>query len=206
MIYAGIGSRETPANILEAMRYFAAEAAHLGWTLRSGGADGADSAFEFGAGTQKEIWVPWYNYNGRRSTHVCTRAAIELAEQFHPAWDRCSQGARKLHGRNMHILLGENFKSPVDFVLCWTKDGGPTGGTGQAIRAAGKHTIPVYNLFHTDALDRAKEALHARTSIHSGASRREHNHVKGSRGTQSSGSRSATRTGGLALGDFTLSA
>lgn len=47
-IYAGIGSRKTPKKILEQMRNISSFLAKEGYTLRSGGADGADSAFEDG--------------------------------------------------------------------------------------------------------------------------------------------------------------
>lgn len=48
--------------------------------------------------------------------------------------------------------------TPVGWVLCWTPDGAAegietsraTGGTGQAIRLASAHGIPVYNLARED--------------------------------------------------------
>lgn len=72
--------------------------------------------------------------------------ALLIARHFHPAWERCSQGAQKLHTRNVPQVLGQTLSSPVRFVLCWTKDGGPTGGTGQAIRIANALPVPVLNL------------------------------------------------------------
>jgi predicted Rossmann fold nucleotide-binding protein DprA/Smf involved in DNA uptake len=46
--YAGIGSRSTPPETLPLIESIAARLAEKGWVLRSGGADGADSAFEKG--------------------------------------------------------------------------------------------------------------------------------------------------------------
>lgn len=46
--YTGIGSRETPAEILEIFEHLGAWFAKKGYTLRSGHADGADAAFENG--------------------------------------------------------------------------------------------------------------------------------------------------------------
>ena len=46
--YSGIGSRETPDNVLVVMEKLGAAFAKKGFVLRSGGADGADSAFERG--------------------------------------------------------------------------------------------------------------------------------------------------------------
>ena len=46
--YTGVGSRETPSDILEVMESVGYALASQGWTLRSGGAVGADQAFERG--------------------------------------------------------------------------------------------------------------------------------------------------------------
>lgn len=48
--YTGIGSRETPEDIQSWMKAFAIRMQKHGYTLRSGGAGGADSAFEHGCG------------------------------------------------------------------------------------------------------------------------------------------------------------
>lgn len=143
MIYAGIGSRETPANVLKLMTRVATRLAARGYTLRSGGCEGADVAFEQGA-TSKEIFLPWKNYNGSDSQHYhITADALTLAASIHPAWERCSYGARKLHARNCQIILGQNLDQPVDFVICWHQG---TGGTMQGVRLAIQRGIPVINL------------------------------------------------------------
>ena len=141
--YAGIGSRETPADILTLMTSIAREAAADGYILRSGAAQGADSAFEAGAGDAKEIWLPWRGFNNHPSRLLPSAEAFILAEKFHPAWERCSPAARKLHARNCHQVLGADLATPVEFVICWTKDGRASGGTGQAIRIAQARGIPV---------------------------------------------------------------
>jgi predicted Rossmann fold nucleotide-binding protein DprA/Smf involved in DNA uptake len=56
-IYTGVGSRKTPKAITNLMTELARTLGDSGWCLRSGGADGADVAFESGAST-KEIYVP----------------------------------------------------------------------------------------------------------------------------------------------------
>ena len=75
-----------------------------------------------------------------------------MAATYHPAW-KCSPGARKLHGRNMYQILGPNLDSPADLVVCWTKDGGPTGGTGQVIRIAMAKGIKIINLFNPEPMN-----------------------------------------------------
>jgi hypothetical protein len=149
--FAGIGSRQTPPEILEKMKAIAKFLSERGYTLRSGGADGADSAFEQGA-TKKEIFLPWNNYNGRKVDNISFIADtlydkhFNLAESLHPAWEKCSPGAKKMHARNTQQILGRNLDNPCDFVVCWTKDGKLMGGTSTSIRLAMSYNIPVFNL------------------------------------------------------------
>lgn len=152
--YAGIGSRETPDDVLEEMRRFAATFRKMDLILRSGGAVGADSAFEREAGMKKEIFIPDYVFNNRVADDVFivapsrieTGRLIETARKFHPAWHKCSEYAKRLHARNVAIVLGLEENKPVKFVLCWTQNGKATGGTGMGIRIAWNKGIPVINL------------------------------------------------------------
>lgn len=148
MLYAGIGSRDTPDNIQEIMIELAKSLANKGYILRSGGAKGADRAFEVGAGSAKEIFRP----------KQATAKAIELASQFHPAWHNCNKYVRSLHGRNAQIILGKELVTPVEFVLCWTKNGKDIGGTGLGIRLAIGHNIPVKNLYDINILEEVTAA------------------------------------------------
>ena len=145
--YAGVGSRETPANVRALMRELAYDLGELGYTLRSGAAEGADSAFEQGLAKHhgREIWLPWKGFAGHPSALRPSADALQLASTFHPAWERCSQGAKKLHARNMHQVLGADLATPVDFVACWTKGASGAGGTGQAIRLARSRGIEVFD-------------------------------------------------------------
>lgn len=147
-VYAGIGSRKTPAITLSLMTKAARRLDGLGWTLRSGGALGADLAFELGAG-RKEIYLPWRNFN-KNPSHLyrIDELAFAMARRYHPAWDRCSPAARKFHARNCYQVLGLDLATPADFVLCWTPNGKVTGGTGQALRIAADYDVPVINMFN----------------------------------------------------------
>lgn len=149
--YAGIGSRETPAWVCARFSMLAGTLGDEGWTLRSGGAEGADQAFEQGLSRHhpREIYLPWPRFGGHRSP-LCipTTEAVELAGQYHPAWSRCSAAARRLHARNMHQVLGSDLRTPVMFVLCWTAEGKGHGGTGQALRLAQAREIPIFDFGH----------------------------------------------------------
>ena len=172
--YAGIGSRQTPVSTLDSMFDTARKLAKLGWTLRTGGATGADSAFLEGckaAGGSYELWLPWKGFNSYTLGHFTDDCHDEVASHIHPLWSRgLRQGAKRLHSRNMGQILGADFnvqeivsvikgdKSDTEpgerssFVLCWTPDGSigetsspKTGGTGTALRLAHLLGVPVVN-------------------------------------------------------------
>lgn len=155
--YAGIGSRETPDRILAGMTAIAMRMADRGLILRSGGADGADTAFAQGAPADNcEIYLPWRGFNNNWSPlYTIPKPAFDLAKKYHPAGGKLHGPVLKLMARNCQQVLGMNLDNPVKFVLCWTKDGADgttvktsskTGGTGQAIRIAAANGIPVVNL------------------------------------------------------------
>jgi hypothetical protein len=154
MFYIGIGSRETPIDIQRIMYRFAQVMAEQGMTLRSGGADGADSAFEQGCDSvqgKKQIYLPWVGFNGRSSQFTKpSNAAYDLASEIHPAWFKCSRGMKALHARNCHQILGMDLNSPSSFVVCWTPGGKLVGGTRTALVLASLNNIPVFNLFNHD--------------------------------------------------------
>lgn len=154
--YAGIGSRDTPLEICSLMTGVAKMLDGRGYTLRSGGAEGADRAFDLGTSgmSHPEIYLPWEGFNNQSMTIKPTAAqlakAYKVASKYHPAWQNCSEGARKMHIRNSFQILGLECDQPSKFVVCWTKDGKASGGTGQALRIAEAYKIPVHNLFHEE--------------------------------------------------------
>jgi len=146
--YAGIGSRETPTELIPAIHRIAKRLHDIGFTLRSGGAPGADTFFEQAAGDKKEIFLPWKGFNDNPSPlYQPLPESYKIASKYHPAWHKLKRGARSLMARNSHQVLGPDLDSPIEFVLCWTKDGKATGGTGQALRMAAAMDIPVFNFY-----------------------------------------------------------
>ena len=171
--YAGVGSRRTPPEILDAMSDIAQTLGDAGTALSTGGADGADKAFETGAlRTDAPITVhtPWPGYNGYRpgrdpetdidivhpkpAATIEGRSYAELAREHHPYWNRCSRGARALFVRNVSILAGalddDGGILPVRAVIAYTPNGLPVGreagGTGHTLRTAASLEIPCINL------------------------------------------------------------
>lgn len=149
MYYTGIGSRETPSHICNEMRLIACLLFGRGYILRSGGADGADLAFEEGAANRKEIFLPWKGFNGSTSSlYNINPLAFEIASKYHPVWHQLKDSHKKMHARNVHQVLGLNLNDPVDFVVCYTVDGKLSGGTATAMRIARDKDIPIFNLFY----------------------------------------------------------
>ena len=157
LVWAGIGPRgdktPIPPSVLADMTELARRMAAAGWHLSSGGADGSDTAFAAGTPVeQRTIWLPWPGYNDLSGPdcHPIPRdrlqQSLELAKRFHPTWERCKQGARKLHARNGLILLGRNLDRPVHAVVAYTQGGQLQGGTAQGLRIAMEHNIPIFNL------------------------------------------------------------
>jgi hypothetical protein len=160
LYYSGIGSRRTPENIQELMVKLGHYLAGRGWVLRSGGAEGADTAFEKGCDQvhgRKEIFLPWKGYNNNKSPFFykgklisddIKHQSFELASQYHPAWGQCSYGAKCLLARDGMQILGKDLKTPVSMVLFWSPDPNH-GGTSQALRIARDHKIVIFNLGDT---------------------------------------------------------
>ena len=190
--YAGVGSRRTPPEILDAMCDIAQTLGDAGTALSTGGADGADKAFETGAlRTDAPITVhtPWPGYNGYRpgrdpetdidivhpksTESVQGHVYADLARDHHPYWERCSRGARALFVRNVSILAGaldgDGGTLPVRAVIAYTPNGLPVGreagGTGHTLRTADSLDIPCVNLSRRTPPERNAAALAAVPAI-----------------------------------------
>lgn len=155
--YAGIGSRNTPQRILSKMIITATLLAEDGWTLRSGGAIGADTAFEEGCDLEdgkREI------FKAKDAEEWAYIEAKKHIPKNRPAFHSWSPYARSLIARNMMQILGRKMDEPVTFVLCWSmaniNDG---GGTGYGMRCAMHHNIPVFNLYEENAWEEFKEFI-----------------------------------------------
>lgn len=160
--YTGVGARETPPDVLKIITDLASELSNK-YTLRSGGADGADTAFYIGSGKKNcDIYLPWPGFNGApRETDFCfidhypdvlidkaTGILTELITYF----PNMKQAVQKLFIRNVFQVLGNDLNSPSKFLICWTENGELKGGTRIAILLANKFNVPVFNLANPSAL------------------------------------------------------
>lgn len=147
--YAGVGSRNVPVRARLLFNKLGEILARFNCVLFSGGAPGSDEAFEFGcdlAEGEKKIFIPWKGFNGSTSMLVVRDPkAFEIAKEYHPCWERLSQGAQKLMARNSCQVLDEDLETPIDFLLCYTERGKSKGGTAQALKIATDYGVPIWN-------------------------------------------------------------
>jgi hypothetical protein len=175
-VIAGIGARITPPKIQQVMYDLGYALAKQGRMLHSGGAENADRPFQDGVEAycksvnirpceRQKIFIPKAYFKGlsadndrgiidfQKTDNYNT--AIELAKNIYidkeaaKNWPDWMEG---LMGRNGYQVLSEDLNTPVNAVICWTKDGSldgstkSSGGTGQALRLAYNNNIPVFNL------------------------------------------------------------
>lgn len=170
--YAGIGSRETPPEVCSEMTNIAEVLDSLGWTLRSGGAKGADLAFADGASfAQIEEYIPWHNFSPSRvgvdpivlnqtreiydlAGYYWDKYPKEMSEFPRVEWTQLRDTTKLFMMRNVHQILGRDLKTPSKAVICWTPNGAMKGGTSFAMWIAMHHSVPIFNLATEGALQR----------------------------------------------------
>jgi hypothetical protein len=172
--YTGIGSRKTPGNVLNLMQSIGYRLGTLGIRLRSGGAEGADSAFEAGArraikeqqGSEPLIYLPYPGFRGKSGITFAPNSqsqkeATRIIRDLHPAWDRCSDFAKKAHSRNAFQVLGSDLRTPSQFLIFYAEviQGQIQGGTRTAVVLAKKFQIPCFNLFYSSTKPELKAFL-----------------------------------------------
>lgn len=149
-IYTGVGSRNTPFLVLQAMQLIGEYLYNQGWVLRSGGAVGADTAFQgIHIRPNDQIYLPWKGFNN--STSLRYSISTETSKYLSMVLDtshisKLSRAGYLLHSRNVHQVLGDDLKTPSNFLVCWTNGGKDIGGTATAIKLARLFNIPIINL------------------------------------------------------------
>ncbi|MGB9803684.1 hypothetical protein [Desulfofundulus sp.] len=141
MIVAVIGTRETNEEMIRLCEAVCRKLRDAGYCLATGNALGIDSI-------ARDIWnerfpervtlyLPWAGYNAG-GIHPRNRVIVfssqkdwlESVGKYHPAPDRLTPAAVKLHARNFGIV------SSADLVIAFPRSTSKAGGTGQGIRIA----------------------------------------------------------------------
>lgn len=156
LIYAGIGARATPADVLHQMTALARTLADTGWHLHSGGAAGADSAFAAGAPLeQRTIFLPWTGFRELSGPDCRIASVAEMeslraeAQRSASHWRQMSRGVQALTLRNVAIVHGLPMGSArAHAVVCYRPDARRSSGTARTMAIAARAGIPVLNLAH----------------------------------------------------------
>jgi hypothetical protein len=185
MTYAGIGSRETPQEVLDKMTEVAKYLDGLGYTLNTGKTFTAKPSTDPKYQKQYEERLAFSKKNNGkvgldeegadRAFSLGTtkknlfgvnapvgKKEMSVMEEIHPSPDRLKEGGKKLMARNTNQIFGENLNTPVDFVLFYAKETKgirPEGGTGQAVEMARRKGIPTINMADTNWRDQLKAAI-----------------------------------------------
>ena len=150
-LYAGVGSRETPQDILDDMASVASWLESQGYKLQTGyksknkdgslSEEGADKAFSSGT-SNKELFGP----------DMSNDLARNIAKEIHPLGNGLTVAkGLNFHARNTFQVFGKNLDTPVDFVLFYAQETNsirPKGGTGQAVHMARLKGIPAVNIWN----------------------------------------------------------
>jgi len=166
--YTGIGSRELSDEQKTFIYWLACEMHDLGYTLRSGDADGADTAFQSGAGKLFETWIPWTSFAKGPSRELQTQKEFLEAEEYLlesdiiPWFKAMGPASQAFHGRNYRQVFGRNKILPEVCFYCAPDDlnGVPVGGTRTAVLVSRNEGIPTINVFTEEGQEDARRFVH----------------------------------------------
>lgn len=121
-------------------------------------------------GVEVRRYIPWNGFNDRLSDGVSVLTleqgdrdkALDIIKEVHPAFDKLSLGAKKLHARNAYQVLGIYLDTPSKFLICYAQvdaQGVPKGGTRTAWVLAQMLDIPCFNLGNDRDYERVTKLL-----------------------------------------------
>lgn len=169
--FAGVGSRETPKNIMELMIRLGRTATDLGYKFRSGDAYNADKAFWYGVQQSKkfedigaEIIIIEDGFRGRTTDEKIFYDYSKLSQDIKDQCMEIAKGVRgsfhglnemgiALHSRNVVQIKGLDLKSNVDILFLYAplnRNGRVKGGTATAHDLAVKEEVPVIKNLYID--------------------------------------------------------
>ena len=168
LIYVGIGPQTAGEAVIEMSKAFATAMAEMKWTLRSGGAEGMDEAFEAGCDSvqgTKEIFIPDAGFRKRNNStdkivHTLDKHlnAIQQAKPFFPTWDKLGTTTQMFLVRNVFALFGEKLNKPANLVVTWNQYEGT--GSFQLLQMAKTAGIPAFNLAEPGQMEAVEELVY----------------------------------------------
>lgn len=160
-------NNDAPESLVPVIEAITAKLNELGYTARLGGNLNIEELVEKNI-ERKEIHLPWRNFNEKESKLTFnTKPSFILAKQFSPVYDRLPDAVKAILARNVRLILGNNLKSPLLFLITWSRDGvesakyrtAQTGNVGHVIAMADMLRVPIFNISKQDSIDRLKQYL-----------------------------------------------
>lgn len=169
MIYVGVGPMTAGEDMCAQAKIFGQAMAEMGWTLRSGGAEGLDEAFERGAleGNGKtEIFIPSADFRKRfkssdKVIHTLDKhiEAMREVAPLHENWSQLGTTVQMFLTRIPFCLFGEKLDKPAHFVVGWSKHY-PHTGAGIVLKMAEMAGIPAFNLAMPGQMDAVEDFVY----------------------------------------------
>lgn len=183
--YTGVGSRETPLEMMRLEVEIAGKMLRLGYTGRSGAADGSDNAFYVGyqnaMGNDGFVnYLPYskfngYCHNGKEFVYPGHFAnyseAQQIASTVHPLGKKLlTHASLSFHARNVYQVLGDDLNTPSEICFLWAPVKlsllyAVEGGTNTALQLCIRNNIPSINLNIPLQLDAVKKWLNGEVDL-----------------------------------------
>lgn len=160
-------NQDIPESITPVLEAMVNKLNELGYTARLGGNLNLEELIEQKM-ERKEVHLPWRDFNKKESKLTFnTKPSFILAKQFSPVYDRLPDAVKAMLARNVRLILGYNLKSPLLFLITWSRDGvesakhrtAQTGNVGHVIAMADMLRVPIFNISRSDSIDRLKQYL-----------------------------------------------
>lgn len=169
--YAAMSNDNAPQEVLELMGRIARRLAEQSFTARhlsfkAGEKTGFAEVVAQAASGKTEVYLPWKGFNNAESKFTVGRflspEAASLVKQFMPTFEGLKPAVQKIIGCNAHVVMGQDLRSPVRFLIVWSEDGledaknrtAKSGYMGTPVSIASSLRIPVFNLKNPDAVER----------------------------------------------------
>jgi len=173
-ILLNIGNVNVPENIQEKIKELVQALSTKGYIFRYSG-DTIPFLMKIATSdsTIMDMYVPWKKFNKELPNvtpklHKMSDKAYGIAAYYHKGFAKLPNGVRAILARDVHILLGEDCKRAVSFMITYTEDGceskdkidyKTTGTVSFGITIASEANIPIFNLKNDDAISRLIEYI-----------------------------------------------
>ena len=165
--FALFANNPIPPDIKERAAKVAEILESHGCTLRTDTTTEFDDIFQSKI-TRKEIYLPWKGFKDLESSfYFSTDVSKEVAKKYFTKFDEMKDTVKAFLSRNTRMVLGQEIKSNVSFMIVWTADGAEsksektvkTGLSSHPMSIAFDIKVPVFNLQRPDVVERLSKYL-----------------------------------------------